>query len=116
MTNKFIALALLIIVSIPIWAFSSSSSCKLLIDQPRTIQKNLGVVTFSEMAQDFIWLSPAMGDISAFNFDSLFKLTNSISTYYFRMNGRAYNHTGTGQTFLYEIAWGGGRFLVPEYI
>lgn len=108
-----------------IFIFSTSvfsSSCNLIVDQELNLKESLGNISFIDIATNFIWLSVEMGDRRAsFNFDDLFELTNFTSSYYFRMNGKAYNHTDSKQTFLYDLAWGGNvlpsssDFMVTSY-
>ena len=84
----------------------AASSCELLVNQLTTVKANLGSMTIASDGANFIWLSSTTGDkTSIFNYDDLFEFHNSVGSWYFRLNGKAFNHNGAGQTFLYEGAW-----------
>ncbi len=86
-----------------------ATACELLITPPAYVKTDYGMITLSATGSNYIWLSPAMGDKTAiFNYNDLYEVTDSIGSRYFRLNGRVYNHTGTGQTFIYDLAYGFG--------
>lgn len=86
-----------------------ATACELLITPPAYVKTDYGMITLSATGSNYIWLSPAMGDKTAiFNYNDLYEVTDSVGSRYFRLNGRVFNHTGTGQTFIYDLAYGFG--------
>lgn len=103
-----IAGLLFALISSNVWG----TACQLLITPPAYVKEDFGNITLSATSSNSIWLSPGMGDKTAiFNYNDLYEVTDSIGSRYFRLNGRVYNHTGTGQTFIYDLAYGFG--VVP---
>lgn len=99
-----------------------STSCELIINQPAYIQSNLGTMTLSSTGSNYIWFNASDGNkTSVFNTNDLYEVTDSVGSRYFRINGKAFNHTGTGQTFLYDLAYGfnvqppAGTYTVKSY-
>lgn len=116
MMNKYI-LPLLLLPSLA-WP----TSCQLLINQPAYIKENLGVMNLSATGSNDIWLHAGQGDKRAvFNTNDLYEVTDSVGSRYFRLNGIAYNHTGTSQTYIYDLAYGfgvkppAGNYVVKSY-
>lgn len=84
----------------------ASTSCELLVNELTTIKANLGQMTIASNGVNFVWFNQATGDkTSFFNYDDLFEFHNNIGSWYFRLNGKAFNHNGEGQTYLYEGSW-----------
>lgn len=102
---------------------SWATSCELNIDSPNYFQKSLGQISFSSFDNIQIWIDRSMGDISSkFNFNDNYEIITNNGSYYFRLNGIAYNPTGTNQTYIYNIAWDhkrvppiSGTYIVNEY-
>ncbi len=71
------------------------------------VKKDFGLINISATTVLDIWLSPSDGDKTLiFSYNDLYEVTDSIHSYYFRLNGRAYNHLFTEQTYLYDLAYG----------
>lgn len=103
--------------------FSFATSCEMLINQPAYIKQNLGTMNLSATGSNYIWLNASLGDqTSLFNTDDLYEVTDSVGSRYFRLNGKAFNPTGTGQTYLYDLAYGfgvqppAGNYIVKSYV
>lgn len=101
----------------------SKSSCEMLVNQPAYVKENLGTMNLSSTGTNYIWLSKSTGDKTAvFNTDDLYEVTDTVGSRYFRLNGKAFNHTGSGQTFIYDLAYAfgvqppNGNYTVKSYI
>lgn len=93
-----------------------ASSCQLTISPPAHVKENLGMVTISASGKNDMWFSSGSGDKTpVLNFNDLYEVTDSAGSRYFRLNGKAYNHTGSAQTYIYDLAYGFGVKPPPGY-
>ena len=87
----------------------NATSCEMVINQEAFLKQDLGMVSLSSVGSNFIWFSPSSGDkTQELNTNDLYEVTDYVGSRYFRLNGKAYNHTGSGQTFIYDLAYGFG--------
>jgi lysophospholipase L1-like esterase len=97
---------LLIGLSLLAQSVFGSTSCELLINAPNYYQGTLGQINFTYFDSVQIWLNSSMGNRTAdFNFNQDYEVVTLLGSYFFRTNGKAYNPTGTNQTYIYDIAW-----------
>lgn len=120
MMNKFIVFIILYFLSLNSFC---TSSCQLLINAPNYYQSTLGAIKFSTFNANYIWLDSSMGNkVAAFNTNQDYEVVTGAGSYYFRLNGEAYNPTGTNQTYIYDLAWAfnmvpptAGTYVVNAY-
>ncbi|MFC3907948.1 SGNH/GDSL hydrolase family protein [Legionella dresdenensis] len=87
----------------------TTSACNFVINAPHYFDHSVGGVDFTEFNTKYIWLSANMGNmISRFDTDHDYEIITPFGPYYFRLNGIAYNPTGTDQTYIYDITWAFG--------
>lgn len=102
---------------------NATSSCQLLINGPNYLDHSIGSIKFATFNSSFIWLDASMGDRTAsFNTNMDYEVVTGAGSYYFRLNGEAYNPTGTNQTYIYDLAWAfnmvppaAGTYVVNAY-
>lgn len=107
--NKFAIAAL---TAFSLTAFGSS--CELIINQEAFVKQHLGVMSVSQSSTNSMWLDQSSGDkTQVLNTNDLFEFNDSYGSRYVRLNGKAFNHTGTGQTFIYDLAYGFNVSIPP---
>lgn len=100
----------------------NATSCEMVINQEAFLKQDLGMVSLSSVGSNFIWFSPSSGDkTQELNTNDLYEVTDYVGSRYFRLNGKAYNHTGSGQTFIYDLAYAfnvkppAGSYMLKSY-
>lgn len=113
---------LLFLIIFLIHPLFASTSCELLINEPAYLKNNYGSINFTAFNSNEIWINASSGNISSyFNFDDLYEVTDSVGSRYFRLDGIAYNPSGTNQTYIYDIAYGfgvippAGNYILKSY-